>query len=50
MLKVMWNSGGYRSFDDMIREASSSQGINRRALKDIGDAIKNAKVIITHIL
>ena len=49
MIQVMCHTGGYRNVDDMIREASSPSGMNRKALKDINDAIKNAKVKVSHL-
>jgi hypothetical protein len=49
MINMMWQAGGYNSFQDMLRDATSRQGIQKRRVEMISEAIKNAKVRITHL-
>jgi hypothetical protein len=49
MINMLWQAAGYRSFNDMMQEASGPRGLDPRRLKSVSDAIKNAKVKLTHL-
>ena len=49
MINMMWQAGGYSSFQDMLKEATSRGGIPKKRTDLMAEAIRNAKVRITHL-
>ena len=48
LINVMWRAGGFRSFDEMLREANSPSGIHPRCLQLMNDALSNCRGRISH--
>ena len=49
MVNVLWHAGEYRSFEDMVSEAKSQKGIAKWRQDKMNEAIKNAKITVTHL-
>lgn len=48
MVNVMWQVGGYRNLEDMMRDANT-RGLPKRFIDSVNEVIKNAKVSLIHI-